>query len=183
MPQTKRQSRSTRLAISLVSEQSVHAVDEAQLVAAVESVLSDWPYRSATVSIAVVDDAAMHELNHSFLDHDWPTDVLSFVLEDRDGHLEGEIILSADTAAAEAADVGWPAAAEQMLYVIHGALHLVGHDDKTPADAAAMRAAEVRYLRQFGYQQPQGASVEQSACQPDAAADAVTGDQHGRSAT
>ena len=64
------------------------------------------------------------------MNHDWPTDVLSFVLDDDDGHLEGEVIISADTAAAAAAEVGWPAAAEQLLYVIHGMLHLVGYRDK-----------------------------------------------------
>ena len=73
----------------------------------------------------------------SILNHDWPTDVLSFVLEDDDGHLEGEVIISADTAAAAAAELGWPPAAEQLLYVIHGMLHLVGYRDKTPDEAAA----------------------------------------------
>ena len=51
----------------------------------------------------------IHELNRRYLNHDWPTDVLSFVLDERDGHLEGEVIFSADTAAAEAAEIGWPA--------------------------------------------------------------------------
>ena len=49
----------------------------------------------------------IHELNRQYLDHDWPTDVLSFVLDDDDGHLEGEVIISADTAAAAAAEGGW----------------------------------------------------------------------------
>jgi probable rRNA maturation factor len=40
------------------------------------------------------------------------------------------------------------------LYVIHGMLHLVGYRDKTPSDAQAMRAAEERYLRQFGIERP-----------------------------
>ena len=64
--------------------------------------------------------------------------------------LEGEIILSADTAASAAAEHGTTAAAEQLLYVIHGTLHLVGYGDKSPEEADAMRAAEARYLQQFG---------------------------------
>ena len=51
-------------------------------------------------ALAVVDDAAMQELNRQFLNHDWPTDVLSFALQDDGDHLEGEVIISADTAAA-----------------------------------------------------------------------------------
>jgi probable rRNA maturation factor len=76
--------------------------------------------------------------------------VLSFVLEDDGDHLEGEVILSADTAATAADEHGHSAAEEQLLYVIHGMLHLVGHGDKSEAEAQEMRAAEARYLQQFG---------------------------------
>jgi probable rRNA maturation factor len=141
-------------AVSLSNQQSQHAVNEQQLVDAARLVLQESAYRSATISLAVVDDPTIHELNRRFLEHDWPTDVLSFVLDERDGHLEGEVILSADTAAAEAVEIGWPAAAEQLLYVIHGTLHLVGYRDKSAEDARAMRAAEVKYLRHFGIDQP-----------------------------
>lgn len=136
--------------ITLTDRQSRHAVDEAQLVAAARQVLTDSPYTSAVISLVVVDDATIHQLNRRYLEHDWPTDVLTFPLEDRRGHLEGEVILSADTAATSAAEAGWPAANEQLLYVIHGMLHLVGYNDHTPDEAADMRAAETNYLRRFG---------------------------------
>jgi probable rRNA maturation factor len=137
--------------ISVANEQSQHPVDEQRLCEAARLVLLDSHFTSATLSIAVVDDAAMHELNRRYLNHDWPTDVLSFALFEEDNHLEGEVILSADTASAAAAEAAWPAAAEQLLYVIHGTLHLVGYRDKTPADAHKMRAAEATYLRQLGF--------------------------------
>jgi probable rRNA maturation factor len=142
------------LQVSLVNEQSRHAVDEALLVEAANAVLRDSAYRSATISLAVVDDATIHELNRQYLNHDWPTDVLSFVLEQDETHLEGEVIISADTAAASAAEFAWPAAAEQFLYVLHGTLHLVGYGDKSPKETERMRSAEVKYLRQFGFEQP-----------------------------
>jgi probable rRNA maturation factor len=94
----------------------------------------------------VVDDPKIHELNREFLEHDWPTDVLSFALDDRDDHLDGEIVLSADTAAVAAQEHGTTAADEQLLYVIHGMLHLIGYDDLSPADAERMRSAEQHYL-------------------------------------
>ena len=56
------------------------------------------------------------------------------------------MIISADTAAAAAAELGWPAAAEQLLYVIHGMLHLVGYRDKSPDEREEMRAAEAQIL-------------------------------------
>jgi probable rRNA maturation factor len=146
---------STRFAVSLANEQSTHPVDAQRLQAAARSVLEDSAYTSAAISLAVVDDATIHELNRRYLGHDWPTDVLSFVLDESDGHLEGEVVISADTAAAAGrapalAGRGWSAAEEQLLYVIHGTLHLVGYDDKSPGDTAQMRAAEREYLQQLG---------------------------------
>lgn len=136
--------------IDLADEQSVHAIDREQLIEAARSVLEDSEFSSAAISVAVVDDATIHELNRRYLDHDWPTDVLSFALADQDGHLEGEVILSAETAAAAATEAGWPLAAEMLLYVIHGMLHLVGYDDKSPAAAERMKEAESLHLRRFG---------------------------------
>jgi probable rRNA maturation factor len=138
--------------VLLSNGQSLHAVDEEQLKAAALAVLRDSGFTSAMISLAVVDDAAMQELNRQFLNHDWPTDVLSFALQDDGDHLEGEVIISADTAAAAAAELGCTAAAEQLLYVIHGVLHLMGYRDKTPEDAHAMRLAEAEYLGEFGWE-------------------------------
>jgi probable rRNA maturation factor len=143
-----------QFAVLLANRQSRHAVNETELIAAAQSVLNESHFSSGNVSVAVVDDETIHELNRHYLNHDWPTDVLSFVLDGEHGHLEGEVIISADTAATSAAEIGWSAAAEQLLYVIHGMLHLVGCRDKTAADKKAMRAAEVRYLRQFGLEEP-----------------------------
>ena len=62
------------------------------------AILADAGISTGMVSVAVVDDPAIHRLNREFLQHDYPTDVLSFLLE-RDGeHLEGEVIVSSDTA-------------------------------------------------------------------------------------
>ena len=136
--------------IALSNQQSRHRVNEAQLTDAATLVLQDSAFSSAAISIAVVDDDTIHQLNRRHLQHDWPTDVLSFVLEGDGDHLEGEVILSADTAAASAEEFGIAAGEEQLLYVIHGMLHLVGYDDKTDAEAEEMRAAETRYLHRFG---------------------------------
>jgi probable rRNA maturation factor len=134
--------------------QTRHAVDEARLAEAARAVLRGSSFGTAAISLAVVDDATIHELNRRYLNHDWTTDVLSFVLEKRDGHLDGEVVISADTAATAAAEMGWPERAEQLLYVIHGMLHLVGYDDTSDADAEKMRAAETALLHEFGLVPP-----------------------------
>jgi probable rRNA maturation factor len=120
-----------------------------RLAAAVRLALADAGCSSATVSVAVVDDATIHRINRQFLEHDYPTDVLSFVLEGPP-HLEGEIIASLETARREAAEVGWSPDDELLLYAVHGALHLAGLRDKEPAESAAMRAAERAILKRLG---------------------------------
>lgn len=140
----------SRYEIALANEQSRCAVDERRLIEAAHAVLKDSAFSTADISLAVVDDAAIHELNRRHLDHDWPTDVLSFTLEQQDGHLEGEVIISADTAAVAAEEHGCTAHDEQLLYVIHGMLHLVGYGDKSATDAQEMQAAEARYMQTLG---------------------------------
>jgi probable rRNA maturation factor len=85
------------------------------------------------------------------------------VLEERENHLEGEVIISADTAAVSAAEIGWPSRAELLLYAIHGTLHLVGYRDETIAESEAMRAAEAAFLRMFGFEQPSDHGSSRSA--------------------
>jgi probable rRNA maturation factor len=142
--------------LSLANRQSAHVVDDGRLLDAAQRVLADSRFASASISLAVVDDPMIHALNRQFLHHDWPTDVLSFVLDASESHLNGEVVLSADTAAAAAAEGGWTPAEEQLLYVIHGMLHLVGLDDESETDAGRMRAAERYYLRECGVELPDG---------------------------
>lgn len=146
------------LTIEIAEQQSAHAVDAARLKKAVRGVLAEVGVRSGEISVAIVGDERMHELNRQYLAHDYPTDVLSFVFDRNEtaGHLEGEIIASADYAAREAARYGWTTDDELLLYVIHGCLHLVGHDDQTPEGAAAMRAAETKHLAAIGLQHRYG---------------------------
>jgi probable rRNA maturation factor len=101
------------------------------------------------VSVAIVDDPTIHRLNRQFLEHDYPTDVLSFALAEPP-RVEGEIIASIDTARREAAEAGWAPEDELLLYAVHGALHLVGYRDKTSAEAAVMRTAERSVLARLG---------------------------------
>jgi probable rRNA maturation factor len=136
--------------LSLANEQSTHAVDEERLLSAARYVLGDSRFKSATISVAVVDDPTIHALNRQYLEHDYPTDVLSFTFEDGNSHLDGEIVLSADAAAAAADEHDTTPAQEQLLYVIHGMLHLVGYDDVAAADAERMRSAEQKYLQAAG---------------------------------
>lgn len=132
--------------IEISDEQQILSLDHRSLSAAIEGVLRGEAIDQADISLAIIDDRRMHELNARYLNHDEPTDVLSFLLDSRPGYIEGEIIVSAETAAARAGEFGWSPIDELLLYIIHGTLHLVGYDDCDPADGAAMREREKVYL-------------------------------------
>jgi probable rRNA maturation factor len=133
--------------VEIVDRQGRWPVDAEALRAIVRSVLSAEGPPTSDVNVAVVDDRQIHALNREFLAHDEPTDVLTFVIERTADRLEGEIALSAETAARAASEIGWPYEHELLLYALHGALHLVGYDDLDPAAARRMQAAEAEYLR------------------------------------
>jgi len=134
--------------------------DEQIIKSAVRQVLQDGGIDRGEVSVAVVDDATIHEINRQFLCHDCPTDVISFVLERHESHLEGEIVASLETAIREApraksagyvsgdraVNGHWSVRHELLLYIVHGALHLVGYDDTTDDDRRLMTEAEEKYL-------------------------------------
>lgn len=131
------------------------ALDHDRLRALVESVLRGEGVSTASISLALVDDPTIHRINREHLDHDCPTDVISFVLSDEDEpSLSGELIVSTDTAARVAAEIGAPAWNEVALYVVHGLLHLCGHDDLDEEAAALMRDREDAAMARAGLMNP-----------------------------
>jgi probable rRNA maturation factor len=144
-----------KLEIEVANQQQSHPIQDERLAAAVRRVLADRGIREGEVSIAVTDDPTIHELNRRYLQHDYPTDVLSFLLESAPARLAGEIVISAETAKRMAPAYAWSTDDELLLYAIHGALHLAGFDDTTPREAATMREKERFYLRQFDVRSPE----------------------------
>lgn len=149
-----------RLVIEIYDELPGRRIPHRRLKEAVRRVLAEAGIAQGEVSLAIVGDARMQALNRQYLQHDWTTDVLSFVLEADPARqrLDGQIIVNADYAAREAQRVGWTRDDELLLYALHGALHLTGMDDQTPQGRQAMRLAEARHLRSFGlehrYEEP-----------------------------
>ncbi len=140
--------------ILIADQQTALPVDTRRIKQALRSILNDTPYTAGMISVAVVDDPTIHQLNRQYLEHDYPTDVLSFVLEDAAPSLQGELVVSSDTAIAQAASYGWGAEQELLLYIIHGALHLVGYRDHQQDEREAMLAAELAQLGQLGIPLP-----------------------------
>jgi probable rRNA maturation factor len=125
------------------------AVDRGQMRQIVRTVLEGEGVSEGEISLAFVDNPTIHQLNRRYLNHDEPTDVLSFPLSEGK-KLQGELVIGAEVAAEQAAARGHAVGAELALYVIHGLLHLCGEDDHTPQEAAAMRTKERLYLGKLG---------------------------------
>ncbi len=125
-------------------------VDRRRIRRAVKLILSEAGFETGEISVAVVDDAAMRALHARYLGDASSTDVLSFCLEAENNHIEGEIIVCAETAVRQGPRFGRPPEQELILYVVHGALHLAGYDDTTARDRAVMRRREDDYLQRLG---------------------------------
>ena len=105
----------------------------------------------AMLDIHVVGARRMATLNKRFLDHDGPTDVLSFDLGPGPaGGLCGQIVVCSDVALGQARRRGHAPVRELLLYITHGLLHLTGYDDRTDADARRMHRRENELLEAFG---------------------------------
>jgi probable rRNA maturation factor len=137
--------------IAIACPQEAVPIDRAHVRTVVRAVLEGEGIADYEISLAFVDNPTIHTLNKRYLQHDEPTDVLSFPLSDAGARkLSGELVLGAEVALAQAQERGHEVAAELALYVIHGLLHLCGHDDHEPEDAAVMRERERHYLKQLG---------------------------------
>jgi probable rRNA maturation factor len=98
------------------------------------------------LSVVFLDDPSLAKLHADFLRDPSPTDVITFEGMPALG-VAGEICVSADTALAYARQHDREFASELALYLVHGWLHLAGHDDLEPGRKRAMRRAEARAMR------------------------------------
>ncbi len=103
------------------------------------------------LSIAVVDDAAIAQLNAQWRDRPQPTDVLSFPAGEMPAMAGqprpiGDVAISLDTARRRASEEGVSLSSELSRYLAHGLLHLLGHDHQSPEAAREMAHAEAALL-------------------------------------
>lgn len=96
---------------------------------------------ACTVSVVLIDDEAMRDLNHAHRGFDAPTDVLSWPAGPHSGELLGDIAISVETADRQARRRGVTLSQEVAALAVHGVLHLLGFEDRTEAERAAMWAA------------------------------------------
>lgn len=143
---------------TLSNEQDVLPVDDDLVERILAKILEDENAISADISLVILNNERIHDLNRQFLEHDYPTDVLSFPLGDGDSGsekaIEGEIVVSAEMAKERSEEFHWTAQNELLLYIVHGMLHLCGYDDKSDEKRQRMRIREAEVLNDWGIEIP-----------------------------
>lgn len=127
-------------------------VDVARLVRRAEATLETIGQEHSELSVALVDDAEIRALNARWRDKPRATDVLSFSLLEGDyadhrGGLLGDVVISVETAAAQAAERRHSLDDEVARLLIHAVLHLIGHDHEADEEARIMQREERRIWR------------------------------------
>jgi len=156
--------------IEITDRQSQLSLDLIPLKQIAETLFIAEQVKSANVSLVFVENDEIHQINRDYLQHDYPTDVISFLLKERqsidsgesqgfprgrDQIIEGEVIVSTETAAHESKNYDWSSTEETVLYTIHGLLHLAGYDDLSDSERTIMRRREQDILKLCGMEPPQ----------------------------
>jgi probable rRNA maturation factor len=180
--------------IDIADTQDGLELEEDFLVQVAQKVLAEEQVASAEISVALVDNAAIHDINRQYLGHDYPTDVISFLLDcepssdenssanlpadlrGRGKRLDGEVIISTEIAIQEAGNFGWSPREEVVLYLIHGLLHLVGYDDLSSTEQKVMRARERAMLALFNITPPDPAETDSGEDKSSSSSSSETGE-------
>jgi probable rRNA maturation factor len=128
----------------------VDAQLQQQIQQAVRVAAQSQGFHGGQIGVLVTDDATIHQINLRHLQHDYPTDVISFDYHRGDCVVQGELVVSLCAAQRTAQELQWDWRSELLLYVIHGTLHICGLEDSTAAQQQQMRAAEQAALLQLG---------------------------------
>lgn len=144
------------IAVDVTDRQRTLRLGQRWLSGIVRRALTREGITAAEIGILLVNDRGIAALHERWLDVPGPTDVITFDLADGNdpGRLQGDIVVSTETAARTARSLGWNPRHEAAYYVVHGLLHLAGYDDHDAADRRAMRARERVLLTACGLPAP-----------------------------
>lgn len=145
---------------SLPAEDEIRGWLEAAVATSMEPGQAAWE-----IVVRVVDEQESRQLNRRYREQDRPTNVLAFPageVPDRDGEDAagrplGDLVICGPVVEREAREQGKAVAGHWGHLLVHGALHLLGHDHHNDEEAAAMESLETRILAERGYENPYAA--------------------------
>jgi probable rRNA maturation factor len=139
--------------VEIANLQKHYKIKDSKIKYVVKEVLGKKS-NSAKLSFAFVDNNEIKRLNKKYFDSDDVTDVIAFPLDNHKNALNGEIVVSVETAVDTADKENLDAEGEIILYVVHGLLHLLGYSDVNREDAIIMHEKESKILKALGYNMP-----------------------------
>ena len=139
--------------VEIANLQKHYKIKDSIIKRVVREVIGKKSY-SAKLSFAFVDNNEIKRLNKKYFDSDDVTDVIAFPLDNRNNTLNGEIVVSVETAVDTAVKENVNIEGEIILYVVHGLLHLLGYSDVERDDAVVMHEKESNILKALGYNMP-----------------------------
>ena len=147
------------MSVAVTNSQRTRKINLRLLKKITGTLLMELEVEAAELAICLVDEAEMTRINETFLRHGGSTDVITFDYTDSDSArpadsvhrvtcpaIQGEIFVCVDEAVAQARkfDTNWQS--EVARYIVHGVLHLTGHNDHRPAARKKMKREENRLL-------------------------------------
>lgn len=133
--------------VSVRNIQRKHSVDTKHIGEVLRGVMREMGVEEGELSVALVSPLKIKELNSRFRGVDTPTDVLSFLLDEKP--FSGEIVISPEVAFRQAKKMGHSFGKEITLLLIHGALHLLGYDHEEEVERSEMEKLQDELLNKF----------------------------------
>jgi len=134
--------------LAITNRQRDRKVDTRRVREVAAAVLAEAG-QGAELGIHVVSAKRSAEVNWKFLQHEGPTDIITFDHGSTPERLFGEMFICVPEAVRQATEFGTTWEAELLRYVIHGILHLRGYDDLEPAKRRVMKREENRLVRKL----------------------------------
>jgi probable rRNA maturation factor len=130
--------------IKIFNSSSFKYLPKNKVVSAVKHLLSDYKVTDCEINIVYLDDKNIKPINKQYLNHNRPTDVISFTIET--SPLTGEIYMGVETAKKQSMDYKVSFTNEILRLAVHGCLHILGYDDSTEDLRHEMHLLEDKYI-------------------------------------
>jgi probable rRNA maturation factor len=136
------------------NRQSRHKISLKEIKQTVQVILDALDCPDSELSILIVDDPQIEELNRQYLDREGPTNVIAFAMREGDfsdlsPHLLGDVVISTDTAAREAGNAAMSTERRFNELLVHGILHLLGYDHEIDEEEARVMEDKSRELMEL----------------------------------
>ena len=141
------------MTLTIANRQRARKINERVLREITTALLTELAGPDASLEINLVSPTQMAKVNQTFLQHEGPTDVITFDYREGrpDAPMQGELFICPAVAVTQAREFGNEWRSELVRYVIHGVLHLLGYDDLEPVARRKMKQVEGRWVRTISH--------------------------------